>query len=186
MANLAKKIYDHYETYLGDMLGADFYPEKNLQLMGFQDAVEGCLTFGTMGLSLHKKELGCCCEAVLTAEEDLDVCAELFVKVLSYIIDRQLPLNKGMTIGGLAGLQPEFAFQHHKSAIYFTEPTMFTGAFREIDEQCRIYMAFFITPEEEEYIRKNGAEKFEKLLEQQKTDVISLDRDSVVPGGPAK
>ena len=180
MANLAKEIYDHYEKYLGDMLGADFYPEKNIQLMGFQDAVEGCLTFGTMGLSLHKKELGCCCEAVLTTEEDLDLCAELFIKVLCYLIDRRLPLNKGLTIGGIEGLNPEFARIHHKSALYFTEPTMFTGAFREIGEECRIYMAFFITPEEESFIKQNGAEAFEKLLEQQKTDVITLDRDSVV------
>ena len=181
MENLAKAIYDHYEKYLGDMLGADFYPEQNLQLMGYQDAVEGCLTFGTMGLSLHKKELGCCCEAVLTAEEDLDICADLFVKVLCYIIARKLPLNKGMTIGGIDRLNPEFYGAHHKSAVYFTEPTMFTGAFREIGEECRIYMAFFITPEEESYIRTHGAEAFEKLLEQQKTDVISLDRAAVVP-----
>ena len=84
MANLAKRIYDHYETYLGDMLGADFYPEKNIQLMGFQDAVEGCLTLGTMGLSLHKKELGGCCEAVMTAEQDLDLCAEIQVLVCGH------------------------------------------------------------------------------------------------------
>ena len=179
MGNLAKDIYDHYEKFLGDMLGADFYPEKNLQLMGFQDAVEGCLTFGTMGLSLHKKELGCCCEAVLTTEEDLDICAEIFVKVLTYLIDHCLPLNKGMTIGGIEGLKPEFFAAHHKSALYFTEPTMFTGAFREVGEDCRIYMAIFITPEEEQYIKTHGAEAFEALLEQQKTDVITLDRDSI-------
>ena len=179
MANLAKEIYDHYEKYLGDMLGADFYPETNIQLMGFQDAVEGCLTFGTMGLSLHKRELGCCCEAVLTAEEDLDVSAEIFVKVLTYIIDRNLPFHKGLTIGGIDGLNQNFYQAHHKSALYFTEPTMFTGAFREVGDSCRIYMAIFISPEEEMFIRKNGAEAFEKLLEEKKTDVICLDRDSI-------
>ena len=179
MENLAKAIYDHYSKYLGDMLGADFYPEKNLQLMGFQDAVEGCLTFGTMGLSLHKKELGCSCEAVLTAEEDLDVCAEIFVKVLTYLIDRQLPQHKGMTVGGIGALKPDFYQAHRTSALYFTEPTMFTGAVRQVGEDCRIFMALFITPEEEAYIRENGAEAFEKLLEQEHTDVIALDRDSI-------
>ena len=179
MANLAKAIYDHYETYLGDMLGADFYPEKNLQLMGFQDAVEGCLTFGTMGLSLHKKELGGCCEAVMTTDQDLDLCAEIFVKVLTYVIDRQLPLHKGLTIGGIDSLKPEFYESWHKSALYFTEPTMFTPAFREIGEDCRVYMAIFITPEEEACIRKQGAEAFEQKLEEKKTDVIDLSRESV-------
>ena len=179
MENLAKAIYDHYGEYLGDMLGADFYPQKNLQLMGFQDAVEGCLTFGTMGLSLHRKELGDCCEAVLTAEEDLDLCADLFVKVLIYLIDRQLPLHKGLTIGGIRELNPEFFASHHKSALYFTEPTMFTPAFREIGDVCRIYMAVFITPEEEAYIRQHGAEDFERLLEEKKADIIDLDRESI-------
>ena len=179
MENLAKAIYDHYETYLGDMLGADFYPEKNLQLMGFQDAVEGCLTFGTMGLTLHKKALGSSCEAVITAEEDLDDCAALFVKVLCYIIDRKLPLHKGLTIGGIDKLKPEFFEAHHKTALYFTEPTMFTPAFREIGGECRIYMAIFITPEEEAYIRSHGAEAFEKCLEEEKADVIDLDRKSI-------
>ena len=179
MDNLAKAIYEHYEKYLGEMLGADFYPEQNIQLMGYQDAVENCLTFATMGLSLHKQELGSCCEAVLTVEEDLDASADIFMKVLSFIIDRHLPLNKGMTIGGIDGLNPGFYEAHHKSALYFTEPTMFTGAFREIGDQCRIYMAFFISPEEEDYIKKNGAEKFEALLEQKKTDVIALNRESI-------
>ena len=179
MENLAKAIYDHYAKYLGDMLGADFYPEKNLQLMGFQDAVEGCLTFGTMGLSLHRKELGGCFEAVLTADRDLDDSAALFANVLCHLIDRQLHLHQGMTVGGLAGLRPEFCETWHKSALYFTEPTMFTGAFREIEGECRIYMAIFISPEEEAYIRQHGAQAFEKLLEEKKTDVIDLSRDSV-------
>ena len=179
MENLAKAIYDHYDKFLGEMLGADFYPEINLQLLGFQDAVENCLTFGTMGLSLHKKELGSCCEAVLTVDEDLDESASAFVKVLTYLIGKRLPLGKGMTIGGIDRLKPAFFKQHHKSALYFTEPTMFTGAFREIEDQCRIYMAIFITPEEEDFIRRNGAEKFEHLLEEKKTDVIDLDRESI-------
>ena len=181
MANLAKEIYDHYEKYLGDMLGADFYPEKNIQLMGFQDAVEGCLTFATMGLNLHKKELGCCCEAVLTVEDDLDASAAIFIKVLHYILAKQLPVSKGLTIGGIDSLDPAFFEAHHKSALYFTEPTMFTGAFRQVGEDLRIYMALFITPEEETLIRSRGAEAFEKLLEEQKADVISLDRAAVLP-----
>ena len=179
MENLAKAIYDHYETYLGDMLGADFYPDQNLQLMGFQDAVEGCLTFGTMGLSLHKKELGSCCEAVLTAEQDLDLSAEIFVKVLTYMIARHLPLNKGLTIGGIDSLKPDFFKNWHKSALYFTEPTMFTPAFREIGEDCKIFMAIFITPEEEAFIKKHGAEAFEKKLEEEKMDIIDLSRESI-------
>ena len=179
MENLGKAIFEHYEKYLGEMLGADSYPDQSIQLMGYQDAVENCLTFATMGLSLHRKEIGSCCEAVLTAEEDFDSCADLFMKVLSYIIAEGLPLSRGMAIGGIDSLNPVFFGKYHKSALYFTEPTMFTGGFRQVNDQCRIYMAFFISPEEEAYLRKNGAEAFEKRLEEGKADIIDLNRPAV-------
>ena len=179
MENLAKAIFEHYEKYLGEMLGADSYPALSLQLMGYQDAVENCLTFATMGLSLHEQALGCCCEAVLAAEEDYDRCADLFVKVLSFLIAKKLPLGPGMAIGGIDVLAPEFYGQYHKSALYFTEPTLFTGAFRKIDDRCRIFMAFFISPEEEQWLKAHGTEAFEKLLEEKKADIISLTRESI-------
>ena len=179
MSNLAKDIFEHYGKYLGDMLGADSYPKLGIQLMGYQDAVEDCLTFATMGLSLHEKELGSCCEAVLTAGEDLDACADLFIKVLSYMIAGNLPMGPGMTIGGIDKLAPEFYQAHHKSALYFTEATMFTGAFRKIADRCTVYMAFFVSPEEENFLKTKGHQAFEKLLEEQKTDIINLNRQPV-------
>ena len=176
MENLGKAIFEHYEKYLGEMIGADNYPEQNIQLMGYQDAVQGCLTFATMGLSLHEKEMGVCCEAVLTVEEDFDACADLFMAALRYVLSVQLPLGPGLAINGLPR---SFQEAHRKSAIYFTEATMFTGAFRKVDDRCTVYMAFFITPEEEEYLHKHGAARFEALLEEKKADIIDLNRQSV-------
>ena len=178
MENLAKLIFTHYETYLGEMVGADNVPRWNLQLMGYQDPVHSCLTFATMGMSLHKDTLGTCCEAVLTAEDDYDSCARIFTQVLEYILDQGLPLGPGMTIGGIDQLDPQFFNDHGKSALYFTDCTMFNPAFREVDGRCRIYMAFFLSPGEECWLRKHGTEAFEKRLEEQKTDIVSLDRKS--------
>ena len=178
MENLGKAIFQHYEKFLGEMIGADNNARWNFQLMGYQDPVQNCLTFATMGLSLHAEELGSCCEAVLTAEDEYDSCAWIFTQVLSYLLEHQLPLSRGMAIGGIDQLDPEFYRNHGKSALYFTEATMFNPAFREVDGRCRIYMAFFISPGEEVWLRKHGTEEFEKRLEEQKTDIIKLDRKS--------
>ena len=180
MENLGKAIFEHYEKYLGEMIGADSYPEINLQLMGYQDAVQNCLTFATMGLSLHEESLGCCCEAVLTVDQDLDACAGIFVQALKFILSAGLPMGPGLAINGLP---QEFVEDHRKTAIYFTEATMFTPGFREVGEKCRIFMAFFITPEEEAYLSKHGPARLEELLEKEKADVIDLDRKSVCAFG---
>ena len=179
MENLGKEIFEHYQKYLGEMIGADSFPDYDLQLMGYQDAIADCLTFATMGLSLHKKELGTCCEAVLTTETDLDACADIFVKVLCYLIDTGLPMGPGLAIGGIDGLNPDFYAAHHKSALYFTETTMFADSFRAVGDSCRIYMAFFISPEEEVLLKEKGMDAFEELLEQNRADIINLDRPSV-------
>lgn len=173
MENLAKAIFEHYEKYLGEMIGADNYPRENIQLMGYQDAVQGCLTFATMGLNLHEKALGRACEVVLTTDKDYDSCAAILMEALSFIISRNLPMGPGLAINGL----PE-AFQkdHGKSALYFTEATMFNGGFRKIGDSCTVYMAFFLTEKEEKYLQKNGAGKLEALLEEKKADIIDLDR----------
>ena len=176
MENLAKAIFEHYEKYLGEMLGADNYPKENIQLMGYQDAVEGCLTFATMGMNLQEKNLGSCCEVVLTTDKDYDGCASMLMAALSFIIANQIPVGPGLAINGLS---PAFQMDHNKSAIYFTEATMFTPAFRKIGETCTVYMAFFLTAQEELYLKTHGRARFEAILEEKKADIIDLDRKSV-------
>ena len=178
MENLGKAIFQHYEKYLGEMIGADNNARWNFQLMGYQDPVHNCLTFATMGLSLRKQELGSCCEAVLTTDGDYDACAWIFTQVLDYLLENQLPVSRGLSIGGIDHLDPQFFNAHGKSALYFTEATMFTPAFRQVEDRCKIYMAFFLSPGEECYLRKYGTEAFEKKLEEQKTDIVALDRKS--------
>ena len=176
MENLGKAIFEHYEKYLGEMIGADSYPAQNIQLMGYQDQLHNCLTFATMGLSLHEKELGCCCELVLTTDRDFDGCADILMSAVSFILKSGLPVGPGLAVNGL----PEpFQQEHRKAALYVAEATMFTPAFARVGEACRIYMAFFLTPEEEACLHKHGAGKLEQLLEEKKADIIDPDRESV-------
>ena len=178
MENLAKLIYEHYEKFLGEMIGADNYPKWNFQVMGYQDQIHDCVTFATMGLSLHEKELGSCCETVFTTDKDYDACVWLYKQVLDYMLENGIPMDRGLSIGGIDHLDPQFFNAHGKSAMYFTEATMFNPAFRQVDGRCKIYMAFFLSPGEECYLRKHGTEAFEKRLEESKVDIVTLDRKS--------
>ena len=175
MENLGKAIFEHYEKYLGEMIGADSYPEQDLQVMGYLDGVHSCLTFATLGLSLHEQELGCLCETVFTTNSDLDACADVFVKALQFILKENLPMGPGLAINGLP---EEFRQDHGKTALYFTEATQFAPAFRLVDQRCTLYMAMLLTAEEEEYLHKNGREKLEALLEANQADTIDPDRPS--------
>ena len=177
MENLGKAIFEHYGKFLGDMVGADSYPDQDLQLMGYLDGLNNCLTFATLGLSLHEKSLGTCCEAVFTTETDLDGCADVFVKALQFILGEGLPMGPGLAINGL----PE-AFQqaHGKSALYFTEATQFTPAFQSVDGRCRISMAMLLTPEEEKCLQENGRGELEARLEANRADIMDPDRPSVI------
>ena len=175
MENLGKAIFEHYGKFLGEMIGADSYPDQDLQVMGYLDGLNSCLTLATLGLSLHEESLGCCCETVFTVNSDLDACADVYVKALQFILQEGLPMGPGLAINGL----PEkFQEAHHKSALYFTEATQFTPAFQTVENRCRIYMALLLTPEEEEYLHQNGRQGLESLLEANQADTIDPDRPS--------
>jgi len=61
-----------------------------------------------------------------------------------------------------------------------TDVFILPDAFGRIDDKCRILMAFFISQKETDFIRQNGFEQFEDLLELKSVDVIDLNRASVV------
>ncbi len=80
MNNLGEKILNHYENYLGSFIGADPYADDNyqIQLLGFDKAVENCLLFATFGLSKFTQSANRCCEIIMASDDDYDNCAEIF------------------------------------------------------------------------------------------------------------
>ena len=55
MNNMGEMILDHYQKYLGEFIGAESYSDNNhqIQLVGFDRAIEICLLFATIGLSKY-------------------------------------------------------------------------------------------------------------------------------------
>jgi hypothetical protein len=88
--------------------------------------------------------------------------------------------GKGVLIEGAGNIVDNFVEKYHKSALYFTNVFLLPDEFAFVSDICRIYMCFFVSPEEAEYIKKYGSEKFEDILEKSNVDVIDLKRDSIM------
>ena len=180
--NLGEIILDRYKEYLGQYIGADLYSndECEIQLLGFPEAVENCLVFSTLGLSKYSDFINNECEILLAVNEAYDECANVFMNSVFYILSNKMNFGRGVLIEGTDSIVKDFSAKHDKSAIYFTDVYILPEEFSVISDSCKVYMGFFVTKQEAEYIKQYGCEKFEDKLEEADCDVIDLNRKSVV------
>ena len=182
MKYLAEKLMDHYKYYLGDYIGADLYSDElhEIQLLGFDEAIENCLLFATFGLSKYSEDINNCCEIIMAVDRDYDQCAELLMNSVFYVVSNEMNFGRGILVDGIENINNNFYKQHNKAGIYFTENYIFPNSFVQIEDSCKMYMAFFVSKQEANYIKKYGCEKFEDLLEKKNVDVIEIDRISII------
>lgn len=88
--------------------------------------------------------------------------------------------GKGILIEGAENIVGNFTEKYQKSALYFTNIFLLPEDFAFVKDICRIYMCFFVSPKEAEYIKKYGSEKFEDILEKAGADVMDLRRESIL------
>jgi len=131
-------------------------------------------------MSGYAEEIKNCCEVVLATECDYDKCAEIFMNAIFYILENKMNFGKGVLIEGINNIDAEFSKKYNKTALYFTNIYILPEEFAIINNQCKIYMAFFVSEKEAQYIKEKGSEKFEDVLEQNNIDVINIDRESVI------
>ena len=182
MNNLGEKILDHYEKYLGSFIGAIPYSDNKyqIQLLGFDRAVENSLLLATLGLSKYSENINNCCEVVMAVDKDYDDCAEVFMNAVFYAVSNRMNFGRGTLIEGANNIIKDFSQKHNKTAVYFTEQYILPDGFTTIEEKCKIYLGFFVSKDEADYIKRYGSEKFEDILEQNNVDVIEINRPSVI------
>ena len=180
--SLGEMILDHYTKYLGNYAGAERYYDgnKDIQILGFPNVFKDCIVFATFGLSKYPETIKKRCEVVLAVDDKFDECAEIFANAVFYILSNKMEFGRGILIDGADGVVKGFSASNGKTALYFTEATAFPEDFLTVNNQCTIYMGFFVSEREAEYFRENGCEKFEDLLEENDVDVMSLNRESVI------
>lgn len=182
MHDLGKILLDHYTEYLGDYIGVDLYSDNNhkIQLLGFDKAIEDCLVLATLGLSNYSESINNCCEVIIATDSDYDECAKFFMNAIFYVVQNNMDFGRGVWISGVDNISEGFAKRHNKAAIYFTESYILPEDFSTVEDKYKIYMGFFISQDEVNYLEKYGCEKFEDLLEEKEIDLIDLNRKSVV------
>ena len=153
--SLGESILDHYELFLGKYIGVDKYTsgEYVIQLLGFDRTFKDCLTFASLGLSNYSNLINNSCEVIMPVDDDYDNCAVVFANALFYVLQQQMDFGRGTIIEGLDNI---------------------------IEDHLKMYIAFFISEKELEFIHNYGCEEFENLLESSKADIINLNRESIV------
>ncbi|MBQ6181686.1 MAG: suppressor of fused domain protein [Ruminococcus sp.] len=175
--NLGETILDHYEKYLGEYVGADVYADEEceIQLLGFPETIKDCLVFATFGVSKYEE-----CEVILPVDGLYDECAEIFANSVFYALSNSIKIDRGVLIEGADNIVEGFSDKCGKTALYFTEAYPLPDEFGVVDNKCHIYMGFFVSKKEAEYIKVHGSDQFEDILEEKEADVINLNRCSVI------
>ncbi|MBQ3545169.1 MAG: suppressor of fused domain protein [Lachnospiraceae bacterium] len=178
--NIGELIMDHYEKYLGEFEDCLIFKgdenSSSIQLLQYDNVFKDCKTYATIGLSKYADIIKDVYEVVMVVDDAMEECATILANALFYIINNNVKLNRGTYIEGIKNINEEFGIKHNKTAVYFTETYAFPDEFSTINEEVKMCLAFFISEEECDYIRKFGCDKFEDYLEDNNVDIMNINR----------
>lgn len=180
--NIAEILLSYYEDFLGNYTSVQLYKNEegeSIQVLEYEDIFEGCKTYMSFGVSNFSEYIHNKCEIVLNVDNDFDRASCIFANVLMYLIENKVHFYKGSYIGGVAAFDEDFCAKHKKAGIYITEAYPFPEEFLMCDD-IKIYMCFFISDEELEYLKKYGSDSFEDYLEENEIDIMELNRAAFV------
>ena len=185
---LGEEIYNHYVEFFGNPDFRDVYSINDklptIQILQWNHVMEGCVVFGTLGVSHYKDNIGNLCEVITVVDaEDVEGISEIIPNALFASAEYEMLIDDYKAYSGLEGLDNNFYDMHKKSGIYFSYPFMFPEEFSMIcneQEHIRFLMAVFITQKEFDYYKNNGAEKLEDLWQSKEVDVFCINRKDVI------
>lgn len=175
---IGDKILDHYAKYLGEFAGTEQYRFGNqiIQILGFPNVFKDCLVFATFGMSKYSEEIKRQCEVILAVDDLYDECSEILANTVCYILSEKMEFGRGILIEGVDNIVPGFSESSGKCALYFTDVSGLPEEFSVVDEECEMYMCFFVSREEVEFFKKHGSDEFETYLEENGIDVAAVKR----------
>lgn len=180
-----ERILDHYETHLRQHDGHQLYGgagfDHGIQMLRYNGMAQGCIASVSLGFGrlVSKGDIGVF-EVIVVADAEHAAVEHLLVKTLFAIAEHSIPIEEGISIGGLHRVAPEFVKKTGKSAFYFTYPTFLPDQFGTIGDNARILWAFPISASEHEYAKAHGDAAFEDLLEEREVDPMEIMRSSAV------
>lgn len=180
--------FEHFQRHFKKPFDVQTFHDANgfgLKLATYDLALANRRVYASIGLAdkladQDEEDFG---EAFLVTDGPDPVVPATFVHTLFFILQHAIPLGSRFAIGGVEHTQPAFAKRHGKSALYFALARDESERFNKVrrgDEFGRVYQAFFITPEEDDYLNEYGPDEFEKLFDKLNHKQDSLGRRSCV------
>lgn len=173
-SNSGEMILSNYEQYLGEYSDVKVFSdnEHTIQYLIYDGVFKDCKTIASFGLSKYLEDS---CEVIMAVDEEADRSTNILSNALFYIIQNNTNLTEGSFIEGIRNIDPEFSDKYDKAAVYFTFPFCVPDGFSKVGD-CKLLLAFFITKDELEFLKKNGSSKFEDYLSEKECDVFELGR----------
>jgi hypothetical protein len=172
---------DHYEKHLGKpawrrvFRDPDF--EYSIQVLAYENVIEGCVVFATLGLA---RFLSSAFEMVCPVDGLFDEIPHVLANAGFSIAKGDSKLAAGGYISGLGNASPAMAQKFGKeSALYMCSPYIlppdFAG-FRFGGVEARCLFALPIYDGEMAYLKNFGRVDFERHLESLGVDLFSVTR----------
>lgn len=181
-------IVEHAERYLGeiDQGWKDNTPNNDLKIVSFKGCpLEPVTTFMSLGLSNHILDISEAkkvrLEIVFSAYSM--TISSMVVSFLLSLCEAILSRGKAVLRGEIIPLSKELATRIGFDAVYCAIPVFFDEAFSTYDNSSPptvVVWALPIYSSEIAYIKANGWESFESLLEEKNPDLCSLERAPVI------
>lgn len=181
-------LIQHVENHLGpiDKGWKDNYTDESLQIVSFLDCPgETVTTFLSLGMSDHVLEMKNSRKVrqeLVFSTYTLSI-SNLVASFLMSLCEAILGRGKAVLRGEVIPLSPELATKIGFEYAYCTIPVFFDDDFCSYDETSPstvMVWVVLIHKSEAEYIKENGWESFEDLLEKKDPDLCSLERESIV------
>jgi hypothetical protein len=163
------EIYQrHFQKYFQKPFDIQVYHDRAgvaLKLATHDWARRGFRVFASMGLAdkLFQNEEDDFGEVILFCDVPDKEVAQLFVNALFFILQHNIPLGSRFAIG-FGAAHHGFTRRYAKSALYFTRTADDDEKFGEVhkgETVGRVFQAYFLTPEEDEFLEHHGADAFE-------------------------
>lgn len=187
--NLGETYLAHYERYLGDVDPETHVLLKHdgatVQILDHSDAMLDTHVLVTLGLTHYQDVLRDVIEVVVPTSEMDDVVLEAVTASLSFLLHLKTPIEGVSYLRHLHRSVPAFFERYGKSAFAFTTPYPFPDDFARVRLELtgrlgKVWMGFFLSEAEVQFIEREGFDAFTTLLEEQGVDVIELARPSMV------
>src|SRR5262249_21385075 len=161
----------HFAHYFGKPSDAETYRPSEasppLQLAIYDRGYKNHRVFASVGLTHYAADLKTLGEVIVLSDTAWKEVPFLMVNSLFFLIQKRIPLEPGVTVGGVANLNPDLAEYFDKSALFYMDATGFPPGFDTVacgEEEGRVFQGVFVSESEERFIRNKGASAFEEEL----------------------